>query len=76
MLWMLYRLIAQGYIGTKSRPIFSSKPQAMLKFWTAWPAAPLTRLSMAESTITRYVRSSMCQAMSQKFEPRTSFVDG
>ena len=27
-------------------PIVSSKPNATLKFWIAWPAAPFTRLSM------------------------------
>ena len=28
------------------------------RFWTAWPAAPFMRLSMATTTITRWARSS------------------
>ena len=32
-------------------PAVSSKPNATLKFWIAWPAAPFTRLSM-HATIT------------------------
>ena len=42
----------------ESSPAASSRPAIKLKFCTAWPAAPLTRLSTAESRITRFVRAS------------------
>ena len=40
-------------------------------FWTAWPEAPFTRLSMAVTTTARPVRGSAYTPMSQKLEPRT-----
>ena len=54
-----------GYMGTRSSPARSSKPNAIFIFCTACPAAPLTRLSMAEKTMTRRVRGSICHARSQ-----------
>src|SRR6185503_5119431 len=37
-----------GFVPTNSRPVFSSRPNIKFMFCTAWPAAPLTRLSIAE----------------------------
>lgn len=39
----------RGYTGkaTAGRPRAWSKPQTMFAHWTAWPAAPLHKLSMA-----------------------------
>src|SRR5258705_7706530 len=39
-------------------PSASGKPAIKLKFWTAWPAAPLTRLSRALKIMSRPVRES------------------
>ena len=44
--------------------------------WTAWPLAPLTRLSSALITINRPVRASSRQAISMTFVPTTFFVSG
>src|SRR5439155_13336167 len=40
-------VIAQGKMPAPSRPADSSQPRMTLTHCTAWPAAPLTRLSMA-----------------------------
>ena len=41
---------AHGYTPASGSPVLSGRPSARLAHWTAWPAAPLTRLSMAAST--------------------------
>ena len=41
-----------------SKPVRSSSPSRILKHWTAWPAVPLTKLSMAESATRRATWSS------------------
>ena len=41
-----------GSIGTSSSPSCSGQPSIRFMFWTAWPAAPLPRLSTAPSAMT------------------------
>src|SRR5699024_2111382 len=65
-----------GKTGIKSIPVFSSIPSILFIFCTACPEAPFTKLSMTETTVTRFVRSSYVKPISQKFEPYTSFVLG
>jgi type IV secretory pathway VirB3-like protein len=48
----------QGYIPIVFKPMHSSSPNMRFRFWIAAPADPLTRLSMAEITMIRSVRSS------------------
>ena len=45
--------LAHGKSGSCARPVVSSKPYIRLKFCSAWPAEPFTRLSMAETTMAR-----------------------
>jgi len=40
-------------------------------FWIAWPEAPLIRLSITETTMSRPVLLSTVTPISQKFEPTT-----
>ena len=42
----------------QSRPSVSGSPAIRLRFWTAWPAAPLPRLSITPNTVTRPPRGS------------------
>ena len=49
---------------------------ATLKFCTACPAAPLSRLSMTETTTRRPSASSSAQPMSQKFVYATCLITG
>ena len=42
-------------------------------FWIAWPAAPLTMLSIAETTTSRPVRPSKCREMCQRLAYFTFF---
>ena len=57
-------------------PAVSGKPQMIFMLCTAWPLAPLTRLSSALITISRPVRGSSRQAISMTFVPTTFFVSG
>src|SRR5699024_5141504 len=55
-----------------SSPALSSSPAMMLKHCTAWPAAPLTRLSIAASTtIVSPLPPGRCTAMRHILPPRT-----
>ena len=56
---------AHGNRGIVRSPSSSGNPCIRLKHCTAAPAAPFTRLSMAETTTTRRLFSSTRQAMSQ-----------
>ena len=47
-----------GASGSCSRPAVSGRPWTRLNAWTAWPAAPLTRLSSTPMARIRPVRSS------------------
>jgi hypothetical protein len=42
----------QGHRGVLSKPVVSGRPHIRFAFWTAWPAAPLPRLSIAPRAIT------------------------
>ena len=48
-----------GNIGGIRSPSSSGKPMIRFMFWTACPAAPFTRLSIAPITTTRFVRGSI-----------------
>src|SRR5919106_72400 len=54
--------------------VVSSKPAITFRFWIAWPAAPLTRLSTAPMTIAVPVRSSTVACNSTTFDARTRLV--
>ena len=43
-------IIHQGLLPVSINPVVSSSPNIRFIFCTAWPAAPLTRLSMAVKT--------------------------
>ena len=47
-------------------PAVSSRPKLRFMFWIAWPAAPLTMLSMAEMAMKVPVRLSTNRDTSQK----------
>src|SRR6202011_4097710 len=47
-----------GSIGTNSSPSCSGQPSMRFMFWTAWPAAPLPRLSRAPRAMTVSVSGS------------------
>src|SRR6185295_2694812 len=48
---------AHGYTPMVVSPAVSSRPSIKFAHWIIWPAAPLPRLSIAESASTRPVRS-------------------
>ena len=48
----------------------------MLAHWTAWPEAPLVRLSMAAMATSQPVRSSARTVTWAVLEPRLALVDG
>ena len=52
-----FQAISIAFPSTHSA-VISGKPHMRLRFWTAWPEAPLVRLSMALETMRRLVRSS------------------
>ncbi len=57
-------------------PAVSGQPLNKLRLCTAWPLAPLTRLSSALITMSRPVRGSSRHAISQTLVPTTFFVSG
>ena len=63
--------IAQGKSGSWRRPAVSGKPISTFMFCTAWPEAPLTRLSIAETRMARPESRSFERPMRQRLEPRT-----
>ena len=50
--------VVRAPAGSCSRPAVSGRPWTRLNDWTAWPAAPLTRLSSTPIAMIRPVRSS------------------
>src|SRR5690606_3883368 len=52
-------------------PRRSSRPNRIFMFCTAWPEAPLTRLSITDSTTTRLPPCGRCTAIRQTLPPRT-----
>src|SRR5699024_10389960 len=75
---LFHRLLSPfyGHNGIKSMPVFSSTPISLFMFCTACPDAPFTKLSITETTVIRFVRSSYLIPISQKLEPDTSLVVG
>ena len=54
----------------------SSRPHTIFAFWTAWPAAPFIRLSIAQVAIAVFVRSSSTTATWARLDPATLPVRG
>ena len=67
---------AHGYTPASGSPAPSGSPRARLAHCTAWPAAPLTRLSMADRTTTQPVRGSTRTVRWAVLEPLAALVDG
>src|ERR1700686_4086663 len=66
----------QGNSATCSSPIVSGKPSIRFMFCTAWPDAPLVRLSSAEPMMARPGMRSAATPMKVMLEPRTCRVCG
>src|SRR2546428_5123792 len=65
-----------GCSPTNSSPAVSGKPSATFIACTPFPAAPFTRLSIAQSATTRLARGSSAKPTSAKFVPARSFGSG
>ena len=81
--------VGQGGIGLRATadlhhaphagsPMVSASPSETFAFWIAWPAAPFTRLSIAEKTRSAGCRTPLTRrtAMRQTFRRTTSFSAG
>ena len=66
--------VAQGNKATCSSPVVSGKPSKTFMFCTAWPDAPLVRLSSAETMMARPATRSAATPMKVMLEPRTCRV--
>ena len=60
----------------RRRPAVSSRPSARFAFWIAWPAAPLPRLSSAQTTIVVPVEPSVKTPISAASVPCTRASSG
>jgi len=60
---------AHGYSPVVGSPVASGRPRIRLAHCTAWPAAPLTRLSRAHRVSTHPVRASTRAVTWAQFEP-------
>ena len=60
----------------KSSPVVSSRPQARFADWMACEALPLPRLSIAEKSMSRFVRASTRAAIWMRLEWATSRACG
>ncbi len=69
--WLFY-----GYNGACIRPVVSGIFAHRLKFWIAWPAAPLPKLSITATTVNTWVSGLKHMPMSQKFVPVTCRSSG
>ena len=65
-----------GNSATCSNPMVSGKPSMRFMFCTAWPDAPLVRLSSAEPIMARPAMRSAATPMKVMLEPRTWRVCG
>src|SRR5688572_4401029 len=65
---------SHGFVPTSSKPVFSSRPNMRFMFCTACPAAPFTRLSMAEKTTICFPRAA--NPRSQKLVVFTQLMSG
>src|SRR5262249_42053058 len=66
----------QGRTGSPSRPAVSACPVIRLAFWSACPAAPLPRLSIAPIAITKPVRGLIAYERKAKLDPVAQPVCG
>src|SRR6266545_7856525 len=66
----------QGRTGGAVRPVSSGKPDMRFMFCTAWPAAPLTRLSTTARTTAISPPCGRWTAIRQMLEARTDRVSG
>src|SRR5690348_12983756 len=66
--------VRHGLVTTSFRPVVSSRPNIKFIFCTAWPAAPFTRLSIAEKTTICLPRAA--NPMSQKLVVFTQLMSG
>src|SRR5690606_26316440 len=71
-----YSDFPHGKSATTSNPAFSSNPNMMFIFCTAWPEAPLVRLSITESTTRGSRDGGLNTETRQAFEPGTLRVCG
>src|SRR5882672_1672232 len=69
-----YLIRVHGLLPVSINPVFSSSPNIKFMFCTAWPAAPLTRLSIAVKTT--ICRPRAANPMSQKFVFFTQLMSG
>src|SRR5262249_7343478 len=60
-----------GNNATCSRPVVSRRPSMTFMFCTAWPEAPLVRLSSAETIMARPATRSAATPIKVMLEPRT-----
>src|SRR5271165_4284688 len=67
---------AQGDTPCVVRPAVSGRPSMRLAIWMAWPAAPLTRLSRAQTTTARPACGSAAACRWAALEPRVAPVTG
>src|SRR2546428_209742 len=65
-----------GQSGSASRPMVSGWPKRALKFWSAEPAAPFTRLSSAPNATSRAFSSSTTACTKHQLLPSAAFVAG
>src|SRR5262249_24435132 len=71
-----YSAFPHGHNPPAVRPAVSSKPHIRFMFWIACPTIPLPRLSIAERTVTRFVRLSTARPIWHILEPRVCLVAG
>src|SRR5690606_21592772 len=68
--------VGHGAMPPALKPSDSSRPHMRFMHWTAMPAVPPQRLSMALTMMRLPVRGSLTQPMSQKLVPRTGAISG
>src|SRR6267378_1337745 len=68
--------LGHGHSGMDSSPWVSGRPHSTLKFWTAWPAAPFTRLSRTPTATRRRFSSSTTAWTRHQLLPRVALVGG
>src|SRR4029077_1271518 len=74
--WIVQQSTGNLHDHSHWRPVASSKPIIAFMFCTAWPAAPLPRLSRQLTTTRRSPLESRAKPMSQKFVCATCWSSG
>src|SRR5262249_18064079 len=67
---------AHGAIPLADSPAVSGRPSIRLAHWRAWPAAPLPRLSSADTTMMRPESRSVAVPSRHALPPRVAAVRG